>query len=152
MKLVKYREEGYTPALKHLPNSPRGRRWVIDKSFSVELSDGFILKIPKGFETDLRSSPWWLWSIIPPFNESLLAYLIHDRLYADKLGQMKHFSKQDKLGRAKPYVAKKFADEEMYRWASALAPSKKVENLFAYWGVKTLWGKRVYDGRSSVPQ
>ncbi len=89
-----------------------------------------------------------LWGFIQPFNDALLAYLIHDRLYADKIGQMKHFSSKD--GKVKIYKAKEFADKEMLKWAVALAPHRLLESKLSYLAVRW-FGKSVYWGREEVP-
>lgn len=147
MKL-KYQEQPNKIILAFIPNSRGERGWEVYEDIIVELSDGYKLLIPKGFKTDLRSVPSFLWSLIKPYNDSLLAYLIHDRLYADKLGQMKHFARE--TGKVSPYEAKKFADEEMYKWANALAPHRKLENYLSYLAVRW-FGNPVYWGRKSVP-
>lgn len=148
MKINYQQQPEYIP-LAYIPNSRGERGWVVTKDITVNLSDDYDLLIPAGFETDLRSVPSFLWGLIKPYNDSLLAYLIHDRLYADKLGQMKHFANQNN-GKVKPYIAKKFADEEMYKWANALAPHRKLENYLSYLAVRWL-GDPVYWGRKSVP-
>jgi len=145
---VKYQEQPKYIPLAFLPNSRGERVWEVTEDIHVILSDNYKLLIPKGFETDLRSVPTWLWGIIQPYNNALFAYLIHDRLYADKLGQMKHFI--GKKGEIKPYLAKKFADNEMYKWSSALAPDRKLENYLSYLAVRW-FGNPVYWGRKSVP-
>tara|TARA_R110000850_G_scaffold100331_1_gene207586 strand:+ start:472 stop:918 length:447 start_codon:yes stop_codon:yes gene_type:complete len=147
MKL-KYLEQPKEIPLAFLPGSRGERVWKLTEDVKVTLSDGYTLLIPKGFETDLRSAPKFLWALIQPFNNALFAYVIHDRLYADKLGQMKHFSLL--TGKASPYEAKKFADEEMYKWATALAPKRKLENYLSYLAVRW-FGNPVYWGRKSVP-
>lgn len=149
MKL-KYQEQPKYIPLAFVPNSRGERGWLVAEDITVELSDGYKLLIPKGFETDLRSSPGFLWSFIKPYDNGLLAYLIHDRLYADKIGQMKHFSKLDKDGHVRPYVARKFADDEMYLWSNALSPDTRFKNYLSYVAVR-LFGKSVYWGRTSVP-
>lgn len=149
MKLDYLKKPKYIP-LKYIQGSRGERGWEVSEDIIVTLSDGYELLIPKGFETDLRSSPRILWSMIQPYNDSLLAYLIHDRLYADKLGQMKHFSGLDPKGVVRPFIARKFADNEMYKWALALAPDSKLESYLSYLAVR-LFGDSVYWGRKSVP-
>lgn len=148
MLAVKYLQKVKEIPLTFLPYSRGERMFKVSEDIIVELSDGYKLLIPAGFETDLRSVPKILWGKIQPYNASLFAYLIHDRLYADKLGQMKHFMKPD--GEVSPYLAKKFADEEMYKWANALAPHRKLENYLSYLAVRW-FGNPVYWGRKSVP-
>jgi len=142
MKL-KYLEQPVVIPLAFIPDSRGERVWMVTEDIYVILSDGYELLIPIGFETDLRSTPSFLWGVVKPYNRALMAYLIHDRLYADKVGQMLHF-------KTNPFQAKKFADEEMFRWATALAPKRKVENLLSYLSVRW-FGNPVYWGRKSVP-
>jgi len=139
---IKYLEQPNSIHLAFIPNSRGERVWKFTKDFNVTLSDGYKLFIPKGFETDLRSTPSFLWGIIKPYNNSLMAYLIHDRLYAAKFGQMIHFGGS--------YESRKFADKEMYRWAKALSPKKRFENYISYLSVRWFGGS-VYSGRTSVP-
>lgn len=147
MKL-RYLQQPNEIPLAFLPGSRGERMWKVTEDIIVTLSDGYKLLIPKGFETDLRSVPKFLWGLVKPYNNALMAYVIHDRLYADKLGQMAHFA--EKTGKARPFHAKKFADEEMYKWATALAPHRKIENYVSYLAVRWL-GNPVYWGRKSVP-
>lgn len=43
------------------------------------------LVVPEGFETDLASIPRIFWSIVPPYNTSLIApAIVHDWLYSRK--------------------------------------------------------------------
>lgn len=146
---VSFLEQPAQVPLAYIPKSNGERMWMVTEDIYVTLSDGYELLIPKGFMTDLRSVPKWLWSIVQPFNDALFAYLIHDRLYADKLGQMQHFWRV--TGRANISQAKKFADQEMFLWASALAPHRKLGSYVSYLAVRSYRGVRVYDGRDVVP-
>jgi hypothetical protein len=42
---------------------------------------GIRVVVPAGAETDLASSPWWLWWIFPPSGLWDLAAIMHDYLY-----------------------------------------------------------------------
>lgn len=147
---VNYLEQPKKIPLAFIPNSRGERVWEVTEDIIVTLSDGYQLLIPEGFQTDLRSVPKILWTFTRPYDDTLMAYLIHDRLYADKIGQMTHFTKIDPEGSTKPYKAKEFADEEMYRWATHLAPHRKLESYLSYLAVK-YFGKPVYWGRANVP-
>ena len=60
----------------------KGRKfWKIVDPILVELSDDTVIEIPRGFETDLSSVPKWLWSIVRPYGDFLLAAIVHDYLY-----------------------------------------------------------------------
>lgn len=150
MKLkLKYLEPLAKIPIAYVYNSRAERGFEVTQDIEVELSDGYKLLIPKGFKTDLRSTPSILWGFVKPYNDSLLAYLIHDRLYADKLGQMAFFMTPE--GKISPYKARLFADAEMLRWAIHLAPHRVFEAFISYAMVRA-FGKRVYDGRASVPK
>lgn len=95
------------------------------KDITVQLSNGDIITIPKGFKTDLSSVPNFLWSVLSPYGDFLLAAIIHDYLYV------------------KDYISQKFADKEMLIWSNKINPRKKLDNLVRYWGVR-LFGKSVY--------
>ena len=98
--------------------SKKGKKWKIFEQIDVPLSDGSILKIPKGFETDLSSVPKFLWGILPPFGNFLLAAIVHDYLYVTK----------DIRGR-------KFADEQMLI-ISNKKNKNKVDNYFRFFAVR----------------
>lgn len=55
------------------------------RDIEVILTNGDIIKIKKGYETDLASVPRFLWSIIPPFGEYTFAAIIHDYMYDNGL-------------------------------------------------------------------
>ena len=89
------------------------------------LSNGDIINIPIGFETDLRSVPPFLEFLISRNPDTLLAYIVHDFLY-------KTDYKRIELGDKK---AKKFADKEMLLIAKKIAPCR-IDNKISYWAVK----------------
>lgn len=88
--------------------------------------------IPKGMRTDLRSSPKWLWSIIPPFCKALLAYIIHDYLYI-------YDYKVKELGLKE---AQRFADREMKLWCDKLDKGNRAD-LVSFGGVR-IFGHKVF--------
>lgn len=45
-----------------------------------ELNPDFVITVPAGFETDLTSSPRWLWPFVPPHGKSAKAAILHDYL------------------------------------------------------------------------
>ncbi len=96
----------------------KGRmNWIVTEDIKVKLSNKDTINIPKGFRTDLSSSPRILWSIFPPYGDFLIAALIHDYLYSAK-----YFKKE--LG---SYRAQRFADKEMFKW-SKIYNSNKLDN------------------------
>ncbi len=46
--------------------------------------DGSLIVVPKGFETNFASTPWFLWAIFPPRGRWSKAAVLHDWLYAQK--------------------------------------------------------------------
>lgn len=59
-------------------------KWEIMNSFTV-CYFGIMITIPKGFKSDLASTPKILWSIYPPFGKYINASIIHDYLYTNHL-------------------------------------------------------------------
>jgi len=56
------------------------KRWVVDEAY--EYVDGSTrITVPGGFLSDLSSVPHFLWSVIAPFELSIVAPLVHDLLY-----------------------------------------------------------------------
>lgn len=107
-------------------------KWVILRDIPITLSNGDIIIIPAGMRTDLRSSPRWLWSIIPPYNEALLAYIIHDYLYI-------YDYKVKELGLRK---AQRFADFELLYWFKVLE-EKTWDNYISFITVR-IFGHQVF--------
>ena len=91
--------------------------WEVAKNLSVTLSNGDIVVIPKGFKTDLSSMPEFLWGILKPFGDFLLAPIVHDYLYRNDY-------KVNELGW---YKARLFADREML-YISRITNSRKCHN------------------------
>lgn len=65
------------------------RIWILEEEVSVsvnsnELSKVIGIKIPSGFKFDLSTIPRFFWSIIAPFELSIIAPLVHDFIYVNK--------------------------------------------------------------------
>lgn len=105
------------------PVYPLERRnfFYIAFDLRVQLSDGSIVIIPKGFKTDLSSVPRWLWALKPPFGNFLLAALIHDYLYVNRIG------------------TRRTADREMLIWSNVIHDNL-VDN-FTRWLAVRLFGR-----------
>lgn len=62
-----------------------GTQWVVleDMTFDVRFDDKSLSRIvvPRGFVTDLASTPPIVWSKFPPFGKYLTAAILHDYLY-----------------------------------------------------------------------
>lgn len=62
-----------------------GSQWIVweDINFEVRLDDNSTryLRVPRGFVTDLASTPPQIWRWYPPFGKYLTASILHDYLY-----------------------------------------------------------------------
>lgn len=62
-----------------------GTQWIVweDMDFIVEFEDKSTgtIRVPKGFVTDLASTPPEVWKWYPPFGKYLTASILHDYLY-----------------------------------------------------------------------
>ena len=95
--------------------------WKIQNPLTIELSNGEVINIPKGFVYDMSTVPKWLWSFVRPVNDGLFGYLVHDVLYVNKVKGM----------------TRKQADKEMLFWTS-ITNSNKFDNKFRYTIVRLL--------------
>lgn len=106
----------------------QGEKWKkykLENDIIVQLTDGQIITIPKGFEWDLSSVPKRLWSIMPPDGDFAIAALIHDYLYVNK-GKI---------------MDRKSSDKEMLTWSRAINTTqkisfKRIDNYVRYIGVR----------------
>ena len=95
--------------------------WKIQNPLTVELSNGEVINIPKGFVYDMSTVPKWLWSFIRPVNDGLFGYLVHDALYINKVKGM----------------TRKQVDDEMLFWTN-ITNDNKFDNKFRYTIVRLL--------------
>lgn len=104
--------------------------WRLIKNVEVSLSDGTYILIPRGFFYDMASVPKILWSLVRPFNDGLLATLIHDYLYVHR----------------QPGWNRKKVDQEYLKWMNATNPNK-LDNYIRYYTVRAfgwlVWNKFV---------
>lgn len=103
-----------------------GTQWIVweDIEFNVELDDksSGTITVPKGFVTDLASTPKEIWQWYPPFGKYLAASILHDYLYwrqictqveADKiLVQTMRDAKTTSADQARFFVALQAAGKE----------------------------------------
>jgi hypothetical protein len=111
--------------------------WTLTKPLCVEIVDKEIIIIPAGFGTDLSSVPRFLWFIMPPFGNFLLAALVHDYMYATNY-------RESDLG---TYQARKLADETMLFISNKYNNEnwfKRADNYIRYAGVR-LFGSWIYN-------
>lgn len=110
---------------------PRHNKTLVN--LEIQLSDGFLLKIPKGYVWDGASVPSWLHWLFPPIDEGVIGDLIHDRLWEDKRGQFEYFD-------FNIYKARKFADDERLKWRKAHAPKRKFFNWISHKVIRLIGG------------
>jgi hypothetical protein len=118
--------------MAYLPLIQGGRTFELLEDIEVELSDGYKITLTKGTKTDLMSVPGWLWSFLKPIDKAFIGDLIHDWLWINKQGQIKHFGSI--------YKARKFADEERKKWRLALAPELKFKTLLTHAVIRFIGG------------
>jgi hypothetical protein len=111
-------------------SSKHKKYWKITKPITVMLSTNNIITIPNGFYYDMATIPKWLWSIIRPFNDALLATLIHDYLY---IHQEEHT------------LTRKQVDDEFLQWSN-LTNKNKFDNYVRWVFTRVfgwLWWKKI---------
>lgn len=104
--------------------------WRIERDVVVQLSTGDELLIPAGYCYDMATVPKWLWSVVRPFNDGLLATLIHDYLYVHKEKHM--------LSRAE-------SDREYLKWLT-VTNNNQFDNTIRYLVVRAfgwLWWNKI---------
>jgi len=110
--------------------------YEVYNDFEVQLSNGDLIVIKRGFVTDLCSVPPFLHSFFSNSQITLKAYIVHDWIY-------KTDYKRDELGDKK---GQQFADKEMLYLANKIEPKLKRSNYIRYLAVK-LFGKSTYKRR-----
>ena len=62
-----------------------GNQWIVwqDMNFSAQQEGEVVanIRVPRGFVTDLASTPRRFWALYPPFGKYLSAAILHDYLY-----------------------------------------------------------------------
>ena len=102
------------------------RNWELRHPIQVQLSDNKRLYIGIGYTYDMATVPKWLWSFVRPYNQALLAYIIHDYLYTHR-----HLHSMNR----------KEVDNEWLLWADRINQNR-FDNHFRYFFIRTfgwLW-------------
>lgn len=60
---------------------PDGVRFVVLDTFRYRSASGIVYTVPRGFITDLTSTPRPLWGVFPPTGRYEFAAVLHDWLY-----------------------------------------------------------------------
>lgn len=109
--------------------------WEVNENLSVTLSNGEIIVIPKGFTTDFSSVPEFLWGLLKPFGDFILAPIVHDYLYRSD-----YMAKELGL-----YKARLFADKEMLYISNITNSNKwhnRLDNKLRFWLVRLLGARQ----------
>lgn len=116
--------------------SHHDKYWRMTESLTIILSNGDAIYIPDGFEWDFSSVPKFLWGLLPPFGDFLVAALIHDYLYVVDYKRKENGD----------YRARLIADKEMLIWSRKFNSEEKgrrLGNWIRYYGVR-LFGSKIY--------
>jgi hypothetical protein len=131
--ILRYLEQPTEIPLVFLCKHESERRFKVDQDIFVTLSDGYVLKIEKGFETDLISIPKKFWSILYPIDSAFIGDLIHDILWVDKKNELERHN-------FSIFEARKFADDERLKWRKGIAPKKKLKNWITHRVIRWIGG------------
>jgi hypothetical protein len=100
-----------------------GRRWRLEADYTYD-DRSTAITVPAGFRFDLSSVPRALWSLIAPFELSIVAPLLHDFLY-ESGGRPPDVSIDPPRTYTRAEVDRMFlrimAEEEVARWRRWLA-------------------------------
>lgn len=118
----------------HLKLQPieNGSKYRLLEDYFYEIN-GYNIRVPKGFVTDLASIPKIMWNIFPPFGEYTPAAVVHDFLYSssNNLGLNRFLSDKIFLFIMKELGVGFFKRNLMYKAVRMFGTSswqKKIEN------------------------
>lgn len=120
------------------------RHWITILDLEINLSDGTILKTPKGTIWDGASIPQWLWWLLKPIDEGAIGDFIHDWLWLNKDQELKRFNYNI-------YLTRLFADNERKKWRSHLASKKKFKNFITHFVIRQIGGF-FYSSQVRIPK
>ena len=115
--------------------------WELAEDLKVTLSTGKTITVPKGFVTDISSTPEFLWSLLKPFGDFIVAPIVHDWMYRTKY-------REEDLG---TYGSRLFADKEMLRISKRTNSEKwhnRLDNKIRYYLVR-IFGSISYNKKES---
>lgn len=141
LKYLQKPNELWTESLPKTEEYPR--HWVTIVDVEVELSNGYILKVPKGEIWDGASIPKVLWWLIKPIDDGAFGDFIHDILWMRQKEQIESFGSI--------YKARKFADAERVRWRNFLAPKKKIKTAVTNFVIRKIGGL-FYSKQLKIPE
>jgi len=100
----------------------KGKKWQVYEPIKHKLHDGTTIIIPVDFKTDLSSVPKFLWGIMPPFGNFLLAALVHDYLYVGDKSRGRKFADKEMV-----IISKKLNNKTIFN---------RLDNQIRYIGVR----------------
>lgn len=109
--------------ISYITDSRRRTKWKtfkLEQDVKILLSNNKNITIPKGFEWDLSSVPRIFSWILLPYGNFLIAALIHDWLYQNRI-----FVTENWFG-GHSEKARKFSDDEMLKWSRSMQKTKKI--------------------------
>lgn len=109
----------------------KNKPWLLVKPFTINLSNGDRVYIPKGYWTDFASIPRPLKLFIDHLGLDSPAFLVHDYLY--NFGGYKTSARQS--GYATNMVSRKWADDEM-RILMRVYGANPIRQFLFYWAVR----------------
>ena len=120
------------------------RSFELTEHLELRLPDGRFIVIPKGFKTDLISVPSWLWSILKPFDKALIADIVHDYLWVNRVSEIARFD-------GNIYMARKYADDTRLKMRKQLASEKWFKNYVTHLFLR-IFGGLYYARQLKIPK
>ena len=118
----------------------KNKPWVLVEDFYIELSNGYVALIPKGYWTDFASVPRVLKVVFDHLGKGSPAYVLHDYMY--NFGGYKTENGDHRINKR---VSRKRADKEMAYQMRKYGESKfkimkfyTAVRLFGWFGWRTL--------------
>lgn len=103
------------------------RQWLVHERFEYhvgQIDSGIVIRVPKGFKTDLASIPRIVWPILPPHGYYGKAAVIHDYCYVHAI------------------ESKRWADD-VFLEAMGILGIPRWKQIVMYWSVR-LFGRGNY--------
>ena len=118
--------------------------WRVMSEYSYN-GDGFSVKVPNAWITDLTSIPWWI-PFVKREGEHTPASVVHDVVYAK--GEVTKYGEAVEVDRL-------FADRDVYLRAMEVRNTPPLRRNVIYWGVRLggwySWGRyRRKQGREEI--
>lgn len=123
------------------------RHWITVIDLEIHLSNGYVIKTPKGTIWDGASIPKIVWWMFKPIDEASIADFLHDFLWVNKEEQLKLFD-------FNIYKTRLFADNERNNWRKRLTKNwyrKNIKNPTTHFIIRKLGGV-FYSKQINIPK